>query len=93
MTSNYTYITAAGTKVIGPAAGVGTGRRTNCTGISINKTLAGTMTIMSGGTQIGQYAVGQTPGLVWHLDGGVEVPDLQIITTMAEDITVFWNNF
>jgi hypothetical protein len=93
MSSNYTYITGAATTVIGPAAGTGTGRRIALTGIAINKALTGTLTIKSGATTLGQFAAGTAPGILWDVIGGVEIPDLQIVTSATEDITVFWTNF
>lgn len=95
--SQYTYITAAATTIIGPAASTfalpTTGRRLNILGLGINKTLVGTMTVKSGATTIGSFAVGTAPNVFWWTaEGGIEVYDPQIVTTATEDITIFWNN-
>lgn len=95
--SNYTYITTATTTVIGPAAGtIGlptTGRRINLLGIQVNKTLTGTLTVKTGATTIGIHAIGTTPNVYWWTgEGGIEIADLQIVTSATDDITVFWSN-
>lgn len=88
--SNYTYIsTATTTSIGGSAAGI---RRCNLIGISINRTLAGALTVRSGATVIGIFPIGAQVGMQWYPDGGVEIADLQIVTAAADDITVFWNN-
>ena len=88
--NNYTYINSAATTVIGaPAPGI---RRVNVAGIFINKTTVGTVTIKTGATTIGVFAIGTVPNTYWFTDDGVEVADLQIVTSGADDITVSWNN-
>ncbi len=40
-------------------------------GISINKTLAGTLTLNENGTAVGQFAIGTLPGMYqYHPNGG-----------------------
>lgn len=95
--SNYTYISSGTTTVIGPAAATislpTTGRRINLLGIGINKTLTGTVTVKSGSTTIGVIAIGTLAGTYWQTQAGIEVTDLQITTSAADDVTIFWNNF
>lgn len=86
--NNYTYISTNTTTVIGGSSL----RRVNLTGIGINKTLAGTVTVKSGATTIGILAIGTLAGNYWLTDDGVEVADLQIVTSASDDVTVFWNN-
>lgn len=88
-TNNYTYITTAATTVIGPVGGP---RRISLAGIAFNKTSTGTVTILAGAVVIGILAVGQTVGTRWNVDKGIEIQDLQITTSAAEDLTIFWNN-
>jgi hypothetical protein len=94
--SNYTYISSGTTTVIGPIAGTTslptTGRRIALVGIGINKTLTGTVTVKSGATTIGVLAIGTLAGIYWDTVFGIEIADLQIITSAADDVTVFWNN-
>ena len=86
--NNYTYISTIVTTVI---AGTAT-KRVNLFGISINKTLTGTLTVKAGATTIGTFAIGTVVGMQWYTDTGVEVQDLQLVTTANDDITVFWKN-
>jgi hypothetical protein len=86
--NNYTYISTATTTVIGAASL----RRVNVMGIFINKTTTGTVTVKSGATTIGIFAIGTTPGSYWLTDNGVEVADLQIVTSAADDVTISWCN-
>lgn len=86
--NNYTYISTATTTVVGGTAI----RRVNVMGIFINKTTTGTVTVKSGATTIGVFAIGTVPGSYWLTDNGVEVADLQIITSAADDVTIAWCN-
>ena len=85
---NYQYISTATTTVIGAAAY----RRISLLGIAINKTLVGTVTIKSGATTIGVLAIGTLAETYWNVYGGVEINDLQIVTSAADDVTVFFTN-
>lgn len=89
--NNYTYISTAATTLIGAPAATGP-RRVKLMGIFINKTTTGTVTIKNSSTTIGAMAIGTTPGTYWLSDGGVEINDLQIVTSAADDLTVSWNN-
>lgn len=86
--NNYTYITGAATTVIGGSSL----RRVNLNGIAINKTLTGTLTIKSGATTIGVFAIGTSPAQYWGSTNGTEVADLQIVNSATEDVTILWNN-
>lgn len=86
--SNYTAITTATTTVIGSA----TLRRVNLLGIFVNGTLAGTVTVKSGATTIGTLAIGTIAGAYWYTTNGVEVADLQIVTSAGDNVTIAWNN-
>lgn len=95
--SNYTYITTGTTTVIGPAASTlsapTAGRRINLLGIQVNKVTTGTITVKSGSTTIGIMAIGAPQNVYWWTgEGGTEIFDLQIVTSAADDITVFWSN-
>lgn len=85
---NYTYISTNATTVIGPS----TLRRINLLGININKTLTGTVTVKSGATTIGAFAIGTVVNQYWYTDCGIEIADLQIVTSASDDVTVFWEN-
>ena len=86
--NNYTYINTATITVVGPI----NNRRINVMGIFVNKTTTGTITIRSGATAIGVMAIGTTPNTYWLTDDGVQIMDLQIVTSAADDVTVAWNN-
>lgn len=95
--ANYTYISTGTTTVIGPLLGTGalptTSRRINLLGIQVNKTLTGTVTVKSGATTIGIMAIGATANVYWWTgEGGIEIADLQIVTSASDDLTVFWTN-
>jgi hypothetical protein len=95
--SNYTYINTATTTIIGPAASTTslptTGRRINFLGIAVNKSPTGTITIKSGATTIGILAIGIPAGTYWYnTETGIEIADLQIVTSAADDMTVFWSS-
>lgn len=90
--NNYTYINTATTTVVGGSTALGGVRRVNVTGIFINKTLTGSVTIQSGATPIGVFAIGTTPGSYWLSDNGVEVANLQVVTAAADDLTIAWCN-
>jgi hypothetical protein len=86
--NNYTYISTATTTVIGATSL----RRINCMGIFVNKTLTGTVTVKTGATTIGILAIGTIAGTYWLTDEGVEIADMQITTSAADDVTIAWNN-
>lgn len=86
--SNYQYINSAATTVIGSALY----RRVNCLAIFINKTTVGTVTVKSGAVTIGVFAVGTPPNTYWLTDNGIEVPDMQIVTSAADDIVIAYCN-
>ena len=91
--NNFTYISTNTTTVIGGTVASGGIRRVNLQGIFINKTLTGTLTVKSGATTIGIFAIGTATGTYWLSSGfGIEVADLQIVTSAADDITIGWNN-
>lgn len=88
--NNYTYINTATTTVVGgSASGI---RRVNVMGIFINKTLTGTVSVQSGATVVGSFAIGTVPNTYWITDNGTEVANLQIVTSAADDLTISWNN-
>lgn len=86
--NEYTYISTAATTIIGST----TLRRVNLLAILINKTMTGTLTVKSGATTIGTFAIGTPPNSYWLTDAGISIADLQLITTAADDITIAWNN-
>lgn len=86
--NNYTYINTATTTVIGGTAI----RRVNLMAILVNKTLTGTVTVKAGATTIGVLAIGEKANAYWLTDNGVEIADLQIVTSAADDVTIAWNN-
>ena len=88
MGGNYQYISTATTTVIGAASL----RRINLLSIFINKTTTGTVTVRSGTTVIGVFAIGTTPNTYWLTDAGVEIQDMQVVTSAADDVTVAYNN-
>lgn len=61
-------------------------------GIFINKALTGTVSVQSGATVIGSFAIGTVPNTYWITDNGTEVANLQIVTSAADDLTISWNN-
>jgi len=89
--NNYTYISTNTTTIIGGStSGI---RRVNLCSILVNKTLTGTVTVKSGTTTIGIIAIGSLAGTYWLTSGfGVEVADLQIVTSASDDVTITWNN-
>jgi hypothetical protein len=95
--SNYTYINSAATTVIGPLASTPglptTGRRINFLGMAVNNSPVGTITVKSGAATIGILAIGVPAGTYFYnTETGIEVADLQIVTSAADNVTVFWSN-
>jgi hypothetical protein len=86
---NYTYINSAATTAI-----YGTSiTRTILHGIAVNKTLTGTITIKAGTTTIGIIASGSIPGTYWfNTTNGILIESLTLVTSAADDVTVFWSN-
>lgn len=98
MTSNnYTRITTATTTVIGPSAATfalpTTGRRINLYAINIVGTTTGTVSVNAGATPIALFPVGTNTGSYLATTNGVEVQDLQVVTSAADQVVVLWNNF
>lgn len=91
---NYQYINTATTTIIGAQTvnGIAATRRIQCLGIFINKTTTGTVTIKSGATTIGVFAIGTVPNTYWLTDDGVEIADMQVVTSAGDDVTVAYNN-
>ena len=86
--NNYTYISTATTTVVSGTVI----KRVNLAGIFINKTLTGTVTVKAGATTIGIFAIGTVPNTYWYTKDGIEVADLQIVTSAGDDVTIGWNN-
>lgn len=89
--NGYKYITTAATTLL---AGLET-NRVILNAIQINKTLAGTLTIRSGGgsgTIIGVIAVGSIPGTYWITTDGIEIENPAFTNTNTEDITIMYGN-
>lgn len=58
-------------------------------GFSINKTLAGTLTINESGTAVAQFAIGTTPQMVHLIPNGVRYALLTAVLSGADDVTAF----
>lgn len=58
-------------------------------GISINKTLAGTLTVNESGTALGQFAIGTTPGTYWIVPNGTRISVPTFVLSGADDVTIF----
>lgn len=58
-------------------------------GITINKTLVGTLTINENGTAVGQFAIGTTPGDYHNVPGGVRYAACTLVLSGADDVTAF----
>ena len=58
-------------------------------GISINKTLTGTLTINESGTAVGAFAIGTTPGMYMTHPGGVRYSILTAVLSAGDDVTIF----
>jgi outer membrane lipoprotein-sorting protein len=86
-TNSYKYITTAAT-----TAFAGETKRVILSGIQINKTTAGTITVLAGSTTIGVIAAGTLPQTLWLSERGVEIQDLKITNAAGEDTTVFYRN-
>lgn len=59
-------------------------------GVSVNKTLTGTMIINESGTAVATFAIGTTPG-TYHLvpSNGVRYANLTIALSAGDDCTAF----
>lgn len=58
-------------------------------GISINKTLTGTLTVNESGTAVGQFAIGTTPGTYHLVHNGVRYANLTLVLSAGDDCTAF----
>ena len=55
--------------------------------LSINKVLAGTMTIKEGTSTVGTFAIGTGPGNFFTHTGGVRFANLSIVLSAGDDVT------
>lgn len=58
-------------------------------GISVNKTLTGTLTVNESGTAVGQFAIGTTPGTYHMTPNGTRYATLTLVLSAGDDVTVF----
>ena len=58
-------------------------------GISINKSLAGTLTVNESGSAVAQFAIGTTPGTYHLIPNGVRYANLTLVLSDADDVTAF----
>lgn len=58
-------------------------------GISINKTLTGTLTVNESGTAVGQFAISTATGDYHNVPGGVRYANLTLVLSAGDDVTVF----
>lgn len=78
--SNPKKLTGTGTTTIGSCS---------CFGISVNKTLTGTLTVNESGTAVGQFAIGTTPNTYFNLPSGCRFANLTLVLSAGDDVTVF----
>jgi hypothetical protein len=78
--SNPKKLTGTATTTIGSCS---------CFGISVNKTLTGTLTVNESGTAVGQFAVGTIPGTYFAIPNGVRYAALTLVLSAGDDVTVF----
>ena len=58
-------------------------------GISINKTLTGTLTVNENGVAVGQFAIGTGPGMFHVHPNGVSYYKLTLVLSAGDDVTAF----
>jgi hypothetical protein len=58
-------------------------------GISINKTLTGTLTVNESGTAIGAFAIGTLPGTHHKVANGARYTNLTLVLSAGDDVTIF----
>jgi hypothetical protein len=78
--SNVIKLTASGTTTLGSVL---------LFGVSVNKTLTGTLTVNENGTAVGQFAIGTTPGTYHHIPNGVRYTALTLVLSAGDDCTAF----
>lgn len=78
--SNPLPLTGSGTTTIGSSY---------LYGISINKTLTGTLAVNESGTAKGTFAIGTTPGTYWLSSDGIRFTNLSLTLSAGDDVTVF----
>lgn len=81
-TSNVVKLTGSGTTTLNSVL---------LYGISINKTLAGTLTVNENGTAVAQFAIGTTPGTYHQIVNGVRYSKLTLVLSAGDDCTAFSN--
>lgn len=78
--SNPKKLTASATTTIGSVA---------LYGINVNKTLAGTMTVNDGNTNIAIFATTAAPNTYFAIPNGIRFANLAIALSGADDVTIF----
>lgn len=78
--SNPKKLTASGTTTVGSCL---------MYGVSINKTLTGTLTVNESGSAIAQFAIGTTPGTYMLVPEGCRYANLTVVLSAADDATIF----
>lgn len=58
-------------------------------GVSINKTLTGTLDIKESGTSVAQFAIGTAPGTYHLAPSGVRYTNLTLVLSAGDDCTAF----
>ncbi len=58
-------------------------------GINVNKTLAGTITVNEGNTNVAIFATTAIPGTYFNIPNGIRFGALAIALSTTDDVTVF----
>ena len=80
MDANPKKLTGSGTTTIGSCF---------VTGISVNKTLTGTLTVYETTTAVAQFAIGTTPNTYHLAPNGVRYSSLVLVLSAGDDVTLF----
>ena len=78
--SNPKKLTGTATTTIGSCS---------CFGISVNKTLTGTLTVNESGTAVGSFAIGTAPNTYFDIANGIRFANLTLVLSAGDDVTVF----
>lgn len=78
--SNVKLLTGSATTTIGSAL---------LFGISINKTLTGTLIVKESTGAVGTFAIGTTPGTYWLSSNGIRFASLSFTLSAGDDVSAF----